>query len=90
MSKVELQKSSPSAAEEIICRNCCLQVRMTDLTKSTDSICFINSKHNYIGISTIPPDSAAITGYLNRLCIMKPKPQLFNRGCEHGEMLMQY
>lgn len=55
------RKNSPSAAEEIICRNCCLQVRMTDFTNSTDSICIINSKHNYIGMSTIPPDSAAIT-----------------------------
>lgn len=62
---------------------------MTDLTYSTDSICVINNKYNYTGILTIPPDSTAITALLNRLCFMKLKPQLFNRGCEHGRTLVQ-
>lgn len=53
--------ASPSTkAKEIICKNCFL--RMTDVTNSTDSICIINNKHNYTDISTILPDSAAITG----------------------------
>lgn len=55
--------ASPSTkAKGIICKNCFL--RMTDLTNSTDSICIINNKHNYTDISTILPDSAAITGWL--------------------------